>query len=379
MWRVEYNKVHREMRDERSETGWNRQKVNHGTIHHSMYAVLRLWCVRWQSYSAYTILSIGCTRCMLYSVCAVLGVSSTWCMLYSMYGVLGVWCTWGLVYLGSGVLGVGCTGWMRYRVYEGLGVWGTGCMGYWVYGVLGVCGTGCMRYRVYAVLGVCGTWCKRHLVNAVLGRCGTQGVLHSVYAILAVDSESLHGEIERDNVTSCTLVMVQEEQNDRSWGKSWWENGSYENFVCKSIYHSLNNRYHYHSGLYKQLQKVFKIPPGELYPWLLISACVVHIVAILICHVSFFSTSLSLSWNTKFRHPSSSLHAMIESSHWVQHTPKIVHRPFIVTITSWPLNAASASSMPPHMIDRHQRALQESSKVKSPHHTTKVVTKLTHE
>jgi len=33
-----------------------------------------------------------------------------------------------------------------------------------------------------------------------------------------------------------------------------------------------------------------------------------------------------------------------------------------------PLNVASASGMPPYMIDRHQPALHESSKVKSPCH-----------
>ena len=36
------------------------------------------------------------------------------------------------------------------------------------------------------------------------------------------------------------------------------------------------------------------------------------------------------------------------SIHWVQHTPKIVCRPFILTISSWPLNVASASGVPPY-------------------------------
>jgi len=45
------------------------------------------------------------------------------------------------------------------------------------------------------------------------------------------------------------------------------------------------------------------------------------------------------------------------SIHWVQHPPKIVCLPFIVMITSWPLNVASAASIPPYTIDRHQPAL----------------------
>ena len=45
-----------------------------------------------------------------------------------------------------------------------------------------------MQYSVYAVLGVCCTQC----------------MLYSVYAVLGVDSQSWHGEIERDDLTSCS-------------------------------------------------------------------------------------------------------------------------------------------------------------------------------
>jgi len=38
-------------------------------------------------------------------------------------------------------------------------------------------------------------------------------------------------------------------------------------------------------------------------------------------------------------------------------------------ITSWPLNVASASGVPPYRIDRHQHALHESSNVKSHSHS----------
>jgi len=54
--------------------------------------------------------------------------------------------------------------------------------------------------------------------------------------------------------------------------------------------------------------------------------------------------------------------------HRVLHPPTMVYHPFILTITSWPLNVTSASGIPPVKIDRHQPALHESSNVKSPHH-----------
>jgi len=100
--------------------------------------------------------------------------------------------------------------------------------------------------------------------------------------------------------------------------------------------------------------------------------------------LSFSSTSQPSSQNTKLSQPSLSLHCMIKSwhrvqntpstaytkysIHRVQHPPKIVWLPFILIITSWLLNVASASSVPPYTIDRHQPALYESWQVKSPCH-----------
>jgi len=56
------------------------------------------------------------------------------------------------------------------------------------------------------------------------------------------------------------------------------------------------------------------------------------------------------------------------SLHRIPHTPKIACLPFIPMITSWPLNVSSAPSVPPYMINSHQAALHERSKVKSPCH-----------
>jgi len=97
--------------------------------------------------------------------------------------------------------------------------------------------------------------------------------------------------------------------------------------------------------------------------------------------LSFSCTTQPSSQNTKLSHPSPSLHDMIMSwqrlqhtpstaytdycIHWVQNPLKIVCLPFIPMITSWPLNFASSSGVPPYTIDRHQPALHVSSKAKS--------------
>jgi len=95
-----------------------------------------------------------------------------------------------------------------------------------------------------------------------------------------------------------------------------------------------------------------------------ISLLLIHISTIIAEHK--VKSSLSISpWHDHELTPST---AYTEYSiHWVQHS-KIVCLPFILTITSWPLNVASASGVPPYTIYRHQPALHESSIVKLPCH-----------
>jgi len=85
--------------------------------------------------------------------------------------------------------------------------------------------------------------------------------------------------------------------------------------------------------------------------------------------LSFSSTTLSSLQKTKLSHPFLSLHVMIMSWHRVQRTrstayteysihrvqqpPKIICLPFILMITSWPLNVASAFCVSAYTIDRH--------------------------
>ena len=67
------------------------------------------------------------------------------------------------------------------------------------------------------------------------------------------------------------------------------------------------------------------------------------------------------------------------SIHQVQHTPKIVCRPFILTISSWRVNVASASGIPPYRSTATSQFSIRDSKVKSPCHISTVASWLTDE
>jgi len=62
------------------------------------------------------------------------------------------------------------------------------------------------------------------------------------------------------------------------------------------------------------------------------------------CHDHELTPSCSIH---RVQHTPSATYT-VSSIHPVQYTPKIVCRPFILTITSWPLNVASTSGMPPY-------------------------------
>jgi len=56
------------------------------------------------------------------------------------------------------------------------------------------------------------------------------------------------------------------------------------------------------------------------------------------------------------------------SIHWVPYTPKLVCRPFNLTIMSWPLNVASASTVPPYRSTATSQFSIRASKVQSTCH-----------
>jgi len=61
-----------------------------------------------------------------------------------------------------------------------------------------------MLYSVYAVLGVCCTRCMLYSVYAVLGGCCTRCIL-----VLGVKSQSYNTEIEMDDFTLCSVMIVE--------------------------------------------------------------------------------------------------------------------------------------------------------------------------
>jgi len=96
-----------------------------------------------------------------------------------------------------------------------------------------------------------------------------------------------------------------------------------------------------------------------------ISVFLVHNSTIITEHKVKSSLSISLCHD----HELNWVKAYTEHSiHWVEHPPNIVCLPWILMITRWPLNVASASGVPPYTIDYHQPALHDSSKVKSHFH-----------
>jgi len=60
------------------------------------------------------------------------------------------------------------------------------------------------------------------------------------------------------------------------------------------------------------------------------------------------------------------------SIHRVQHTPTIVCGPFILKISSWPLNVTSSSSVPSYQSTATSQFSIRASKIKSPRHIPKV-------
>jgi len=106
--------------------------------------------------------------------------------------------------------------------------------------------------------------------------------------------------------------------------------------------------------------------------------------------LSFSSTTLpslqehkvksSLSISPYHHHELAPSPAYTECSiHRVQRTPKIVCRPFIFSISSWPLNVASASGVPPYRSTATSQFSIRASKVQSPRHIRTVSSELTNE
>jgi hypothetical protein len=169
---------------------------------------------------------------------------------------------------------------------------------YWVYAVLGVCCTGCMLYWVFAVLSVSSCW--------------------------------WHGEIERDDLTLYCKVMV-ELMTERSGIRTNLANyheklGLRENVVWVNLPSPVQQLQVPICCVITPIQGLPK-PIRQVVP--LISYFHLYTPH----HSHLHSPSLGFSsktvlslHHTKLSHPALSLHTMVMSWHWVQHT-QVQHTP----------------------------------------------------
>jgi len=173
-------------------------------------------------------------------------------------------------------------------------------------------------------------------------------------------------------------VEDEKERDDRRWGKSSWGTGTTE-FRVRVNWPSPIQQVQV--PIWRVIRPIWGLPNliRQVVPLIShIRSYPPHSTHLHPPSLSFLSTTLPASQNTKLSHPSLSLHTMMMGWHRVQHTPstaytaysihrvqhppKVVCLPFILMITSWPLNVVSASGVPPCTIDCHQPALHKSLK-----------------
>ena len=219
---------------------------------------------------------------------------------------------------------------------------------------------------------------------SLLGWCCTLGMLYRVCAVLCVNSWLWHGEMDRDDLTLCSQVMVElstrKRERSQEMGEIIMRNWDWREFCVQVDWPSPRQQVHVPMrrvitpirGLVHSIRQVIlpifhspSYPPYCAHP---------HPSSL-----SVLSTTLPSSQEHKVKssHSISACHhheftlsaAYTEYNiHWVQHTPNIVCRPFILTMSHWPLNVASASSVPPYQSTATSQFAIRASKVKSARH-----------
>jgi len=79
------------------------------------------------------------------------------------------------------------------------------------------------------------------------------------------------------------------------------------------MFHVWDGRHTSWSSGYEYQYEVLNPQSGNLEPWYLISADILHIVTIITTYLSFLSKTLPSSQNTKLSYTSLSLHAIVMS------------------------------------------------------------------
>jgi len=196
---------------------------------------------------------------------------------------------------------------------------------------------------------------------------------YSVYAVLGDDSWSWHGEIERDDLTSCSEVMVELRARKREMrgdvgnhhGKLGLTRISYASQftipnmagmspdpahnITDTRSSNLNQASHTPYFSYPLVSSISFPSSSPISLFLVHNSTIIaeHKVASYLCmsqcHDHELTPSCSIYW---VQHTPSAAYTMC-SIHGVQYTLQIVSRPFILTITCWPLNVALTSSVPP--------------------------------
>jgi len=138
--------------------------------------------------------------------------------------------------------------------------------------------------------------------------CCTQCMLYSVYAVLGVNSWSCHGEIERDDLTLCSAMMVE------MWARKRDMGDEDENDVEDTSGYDKSGVQLAWSG-WEDLVSVLLHATLGLIPAVsgMVNRLAHQILSSPSCSWWFVPSPLPSPKNTKLSHPSVSLHAMMKS------------------------------------------------------------------
>jgi len=153
--------------------------------------------------------------------------------------------------------------------------------------------------------------------QSILGGCCIRCMLYSVYAVFGVNSWSCHGEIERDDLTLCSAMMVElwmrkREMGDED-GNDMEDTSGYDKSGVRLAWlvweDLISVLLHVRSGLVPAVSGMVNWLAHEILQVPVSHDNFHH----LLWSLSFLCSTLPLPKNTKLSHPSLSLHAIIMS------------------------------------------------------------------
>jgi len=188
-----------------------------------------------------------------------------------------------------------------------------------------------------------------------------------MYAALSVNSRWWHREIERNDSTLCFCddsKVVDKKERNRGW--RWQRYGGYEwPWEIRSTTCLIGFRRPHMGVIIRQIGTwTWRVWDGQLtHTRNSLKSQFLMMISPISSDLSLLCSTLPSPKNTKFSHPSLSLHVVIMSKHRVQYHPKIdilrlaasspslggccTQLSTFFTITSWPMIRVSATVMPP--------------------------------